>query len=182
MLFRSGPYTGTEGEAITLDGSGSTDPDGTITLYEWDIDNDGTFDYSSSLATQSHTYAQQGTYTINLRVTDDLGATDEATTTATISDTLPTADFTGSPTSGLAPLTVNFTDNSTGYDQPLSYEWDFDNDGIIDSTVQNPSNIYTAGTYSTSLTATDSDGSTNSLTRTDYIARSEEHTSELQSH
>ncbi|HDL20960.1 MAG TPA: choice-of-anchor D domain-containing protein, partial [Nitrospirae bacterium] len=165
-----GPYTATEGQAITLDGSGSTDSDGTITLYEWDIDNDGTFDYSSSSPTQSHTYAQQGTYTINLRVTDDAGATDEATTTATVSDTSPTADFTGSPTSGLAPLTVNFTDNSTGYDQPLSHEWDFDNDGVIDSTVQNPSYTYnTAGTYTVSLTATDSDGSADSLTRTDYI-------------
>ncbi len=166
----NGPYTGIEGQTITLDGSGSTDSDGSIPLYEWDIDNDGTFDYISSSPTQSHTYAQQGTYTINLRVTDDLGATGEATTTATISDTSPTADFTGSPTSGLAPLTVNFTDNSTGYDQPLSNEWDFDNDGTIDSTVQNPSYTYnTAGTYTVSLTVTDSDGSANSLTRTDYI-------------
>ncbi|HDH05784.1 MAG TPA: choice-of-anchor D domain-containing protein, partial [Nitrospirae bacterium] len=166
----NGPYTGVEGQAISLDGSGSTDADGTITLYEWDIDNDGTFDYSSSLPTQSHTYARQGTYTINLRVTDDAGARDEATTTATISDTSPTADFTGSPTSGIAPLTVTFTDNSTGYDQPLSHEWDFENDGVIDSTVQNPSYIYnTAGTYTVSLTATDSDGSADSLTRTDYI-------------
>ncbi|HDZ02228.1 MAG TPA: choice-of-anchor D domain-containing protein, partial [Nitrospirae bacterium] len=166
----NGPYTGVEGQAISLDASGSTDADGTITLYEWDIDNDGTFDYSSSSPIQSHTYASQDTYTINLRVTDDAGATDEATTTATISDTSPTADFTGSPTSGLAPLTVNFTDNSTGYDQPLSHEWDFENDGVIDSTVQNPSYTYnTAGTYTVSLTATDSDGSADSLTRTDYI-------------
>ncbi|HDH06646.1 MAG TPA: choice-of-anchor D domain-containing protein [Nitrospirae bacterium] len=165
-----GPYTGAEGQAITLDGSGSTDSDGTISLYEWDIDNDGTFDYSSSSPAQSHTYAQQGIYAINLRVTDDLGATDEATTTATVSDTSPTADFTGSPTSGLAPLAVNFNDSSTGYDRPLSYEWDFDNDGLIDSTVQNPSYTYnTAGIYTVSLTATDSDGSANSLTMTDYI-------------
>ena len=165
-----GPYTGIEGQLITLDGSGSTDSVGTITLYEWDIDNDGTFDYSSASPIQNHTYAQQGIYTVNLRVTNDLGTTDEATTTATVSDTLPTADFTGSPTSGLAPLAVNFTDNSTGYDQPLSYEWDFDNDGLIDSTVQNPSYTYnTTGIYTVSLTATDSDGSANSLTRTDYI-------------
>ncbi len=137
-----GPYTGTEeGQAITLDGSGSTDSDGTIELYEWDIDNDGIYDYSSSLPTQDHTYDQQGTYTIKLRVTDNVGATDEATTTADISDTSPVADFTGSPTDGEAPLTLNFTNNSTGYDQPLSYEWDFDNDGTIDSTTENP--LYT---------------------------------------
>jgi PKD repeat protein len=166
----NGPYTAIEGQAITLDGSGSTDLDGTIDLYEWDIDNNGIYDYSSPSPTQSHTYAQDGTYTIKLRVTDDLGATDEATTTASISDTAPTASFTGNPTSGTVPLTVSFTNNSTGYDQPLSYEWDFDNNGTVDSTAQNPSYTYTtAGTYSVKLTVTDSDGSTNSLTRTNYI-------------
>ena len=165
-----GPYSGIEGQAITLDASGSFDPDGSISLYEWDIDNDGTYDYSSSLPTQSHTYAQQGTYTAVLRVTNDFGETDGAVATAVISDSSPAADFTGTPTSGTVPLTVNFTDNSTGYDQPLSHEWDFDNDGIIDSTLRNPSYIYnSAGTYTVSLTVTDSDGSINSLTRMDYI-------------
>ena len=165
-----GPYTGIEGQTITLEGSGSYDTDGTITLYEWDIDNNGTYDYSSSSSTQNHTYAQDGTYTVRLRVTDNDGATDEATTTADIPDTSPTADFTGSPTSGSAPLTVNFTNNSTGYDRPLSHEWDFDNDGIVDSTDRNPSYTYnTAGTYTVKLTVTDSDGSIDTLIRTNYI-------------
>ncbi len=165
-----GPYTGFEGQAITLDGSKSTDSDGSIVLYAWDTDNDGTYDYSSSSPMQSHTYVQQGTYMIKFRVTDNLGATDEALTTANISDTSPTADFTGFPTGGMAPLTVNFTDNSTGYDQPLTYEWDIDNNGTIDSTAQTPSYIYiNPGTYTVKLTLTDSDGSTNTLTRTDYI-------------
>ena len=166
----NGPYTDIEGQAVTLDGSGSTDSDGSIALYEWDIDNDGTYDYNLTLPVQSHTYAQNGTYTIKLRVTDDLGATDEATTTATISDTSPTADFTSSPTSGSAPLTVNFTNNSTGYDQPLSHEWDFDNDGIVDSSNQNPIYIYNnQGTYTVKLKVTDSDGSIDTLIRTNYI-------------
>jgi len=165
-----GPYTGIEGQAITLNASGSTDSDGSITLYEWDINNDGTYDYSSTSSTQTHTYSQQGTYTIKLRVTDNLGATTVATTTATISDTSPAANFTGSPTSGTAPLTVNFTNATTGYDQPLSYKWDFDNNGTIDSTAQNPSYTYTAqGTYTVKLTVTDFDGSTNVLTKVNYI-------------
>ncbi len=165
-----GPYANIEGQTITLNGSGSTDPDGYIALYEWDVDNNGIYDYSSSSPTQNHTYAQQGTYTIRLRVTDNIGATNEATTTATISDTSPTAVFTASPTSGLAPLTVNFFDNSTGYDQPLTYAWDFDNNGIIDSTEQNPSVIYTTpGTYTVKLTVTDSDGSQSASIMTDYI-------------
>jgi len=166
----NGPFIDTEGQAIALDGSGSNDPDGNIALYEWDIDNDGTYNYSSSSSTQRHAYSQQGTYTIRLRVTDDLGASASATTTATISDTLPTADFTGSPTSGPAPLTVNFSNSSTGYDQPLTYAWDFDNSGTTHSTDLNPSALYTGqGIYSVKLTVTDSDGSTNTLIRSNYI-------------
>jgi PKD repeat protein len=164
-----GPYSGVEGQAITLDGSGSTDTDGTVDFYEWDIDGDGIYDYGSSSSTYSHTYAQDGTYNIKLRVTDNLGGTDEASATVDISDTSPTADFTGSPTSGSAPLTVNFTDNSTGYDRPLTYVWDFDNDGTTDSTEQNPSYSYNEGTFTVRLTVTDSDGSPDTLTMTDYI-------------
>ena len=39
-----GPYTGNVGEEITLDGGSSYDPDGSIVLYEWDLDNDWNFD------------------------------------------------------------------------------------------------------------------------------------------
>ncbi len=165
-----GPYTGTEGQSVAFDGSGSSDSDGTVDLYEWDIDNDGTYDYSSTLPTRNHTYATDGIYTVKLRVTDNFGATNEATTTADIADTAPTANFNGTPLTGSSPLTVTFTNTSTGYDQPLTYEWDFDNNGTVDSTVTNPQYIYNnAGLYTVKLTATDSDLSTNSLTRTDYI-------------
>gem|GEM_PF-7081015 len=165
-----GPYHGVEGQAILLDGSGSYDVDGNITLYEWDIDNDGVYDYSSTAPTQSHTYTQNGVYTISLRVTDNIGATGEQTTTVTIEDTAPVADFIASQTSGMAPLTVDFINNSSGYDQPLSYEWDFNNDGVIDSYEINPSYTYTtAGQYTVSLKVSDADGSSNTLTRVDYI-------------
>jgi formylglycine-generating enzyme required for sulfatase activity len=56
---------------------------------------------------------------------------------ATISPTAPpVASFTAGPPSGPAPLTVQFTDTSTQY--PTSWQWDFNNDGIVDSTIQNP--------------------------------------------
>jgi PKD repeat protein len=169
VAVSGGPYTGIEGEAITLDGSGSYDPDGYLSSYKWDIDNDGTYEYNTPTP-QSHVYVEDGTYTIRLRVMDNRGGTDTATTTANISDTSPTAGFTGSPTTGPVPLTVNFTDSSTGYDQPLTYQWDFDNDGTTDSTDQNPSYEYTGqGTYTVKLTVSDSDGSPDTLTMTDYI-------------
>ncbi|MDP8210623.1 MAG: PKD domain-containing protein, partial [Candidatus Stygibacter australis] len=61
------------------------------------------------------------------------------------------ADFIADNTSGLAPLEVNFTDLSAG--NITSWEWDFQNDGVIDSSVQNPVWTYEEpGVYSVSLT------------------------------
>ena len=74
----------------------------------------------------------------------------------------PAANFTASPTSGTAPLTVNFTDTSTG--NVTSWAWDFDGDGIEDSTEQNPSYEYTrAGIYSVKLNVTNPAGSDEEL-------------------
>ena len=83
---------------------------------------------------------------------------------------MPTADFSGVPLNGTSPLTVNFTDNSTAYDLPLTYEWDFGDGEAGKSTLQNPSYIYNSpGTYTVILKVTDSDGSTDTLIKTGYI-------------
>jgi PKD repeat protein len=69
-----------------------------------------------------------------------------------------TADFTTDVTRGAAPLTVQFTDRSLG--SPTAWQWDFDNDGNVDSTLQNPSFTYTTpGTYDVRLVATNEVGS-----------------------
>ncbi|WP_230669779.1 PKD domain-containing protein [Methanosarcina barkeri] len=79
----------------------------------------------------------------------------------------PVADFSADITSGNAPLTVNFTDQSTG--TVSSYSWDFNNDGTVDSTEQNPSHTYNAtGTYTVNLTVTNAKGS-DSEVKTGYI-------------
>lgn len=86
-----------------------------------------------------------------------------------VPSSLPIADFTGSPLNGTAPLMVNFTNLSTGSEQPLTYEWDFDIDGITDSTDEHPTHIYTEpGMYSVSLTALDAQNN-NTLTIISYI-------------
>jgi len=69
-----GPYTGTIGEPVTLDGSGSTDPDGTIVAYEWDVDGDGQFDDATGVGPEI-TFTDDGTADIALRVIDDDGDT-----------------------------------------------------------------------------------------------------------
>jgi PKD repeat protein len=79
----------------------------------------------------------------------------------------PVADFTAAPVSGSAPLSVDFKDTSTNL--PTSWAWDFDNNGSVDATTQNPTFSYAApGTYSVKLTATNTAGS-DSETKTDLI-------------
>lgn len=75
-----GPYTGTVGNAISFDGSGSSDSDGTISSYSWKFGDGAT----SIVENPSHAYATPGTYTATLTVTDDDGATDTSTASVTI--------------------------------------------------------------------------------------------------
>ena len=77
---------------------------------------------------------------------------------------VPVAAFSGTPLSGEGPLTVQFTDASTG--NPTSWAWNF-GDGQT-STLQNPSHTYNPGTYDVALTVTNVLG-TNALTKTGYI-------------
>jgi len=66
-----GPYYGNVSEPITLDGSGSYDPDGYISTWKWDINNDGVWDVSGQYATVSFKVA--GNYTVKLMVIDNDG-------------------------------------------------------------------------------------------------------------
>ncbi|MDW7776944.1 MAG: PGF-pre-PGF domain-containing protein [Methanosarcinales archaeon] len=80
-----GPYTGTEGDEITFDGSGSYDIDGNIVSYSWDFGDET----SGSGENPTHTYSQDGTYTITLTVTDNLGAIDSNSTTVEVGKIAP---------------------------------------------------------------------------------------------
>jgi PKD repeat protein len=76
-----GPYAGTVGVPVALDGSGSTDADGTIVSYAWNFGDGAT----GTGATTSHTYAAAGTYSVTLTVTDNDNLVAVAQTTVTVS-------------------------------------------------------------------------------------------------
>ena len=77
------------------------------------------------------------------------------------------ADFIAEPTTGEGATVVQFIDQSTG--EIISWAWDFNSDGVIDSTEQNPICTYTVdGLYSVTLTIAGPYGG-DRLTRTNYI-------------
>lgn len=70
-----GPYSGTVGALVNFDGGGSYDPDGEIVFYEWDWDNNGSFDDKTDSATITYTWSVPFSGIIGLRVTDNEGDT-----------------------------------------------------------------------------------------------------------
>ncbi len=152
-----GPYTGYVGSAITFDGSGSYDPDGSIVSYSWNF-GDGHTDTGKK---PTHIYTGQGTFPVTLTVTDNLGATDTDTTTATISPNQPPeADFSYTPASPTDLDVISFTDTSTDADgEIVNWTWHL-GDGNI-SYEQNPTHKYLDnGTYTVKLTVKDDEGAT----------------------
>jgi PGF-pre-PGF domain-containing protein len=113
-----------------------------------------------------HTYTAPGVYTVGLNATNAVGTgTTEQTDYLTVVAALPSANFTANPTSGRAPLTVQFNDTSTG--DPTSWLWDF-GDGAT-GTAEHPVHTYTAaGVYTVNLTVTNAAGS-NTMVATDLI-------------
>jgi PKD repeat protein len=143
----------------------SSDSDGSVTAWSWRFGDGAT----STEREPTHGYAEPGTYTVRLTVSDDKGAQDEladevrvTTASAPPSNQAPRADF----EIDCRDLTCTFTDRSEDEDGSVErWAWDF-GDGAT-STRQNPSHTYgSAGRYDVVLTVTDDDGAEDGRTRT----------------
>jgi len=158
-----GPYTGDEGSAIILDASGSYDLDDVIVLYEWDLDNDAEYDDATGVATTA-VFNDDGVYTVGLKVTDSYGAYAISSTFVTVDDLGPSGEFSWSPEPQNEGTVVTFTDISlSSPDIIVSWAWDFS--GIGSSADRNPDFVFmNDGTYTVTLTVTDDDGSTVTVT------------------
>ncbi len=82
------PTSGVAPLTVAFDGTASSDADGDALTYAWDLDGDGAFD-DGTAATASFTYAQPGTYTATLRVTDPSGASGTSSVTIAAGNTPP---------------------------------------------------------------------------------------------
>lgn len=144
----------------SFDAGASVDPDGTIASYAWAFGDGSTGDG----ATTSHTYAAGGTYTVTLTVTDDRGGQDVKTKDVTVvANAKPTAAFTSS--ANFLALSFDGTGSADTDGTVDSYAWDFGDGGT--ASTASPNHTYAAaGTYTVKLTVTDSDGATDSVTKT----------------
>ena len=164
--FTATPTSGIAPLAVSFNASSSSDSDGSITSYTWDFKDGAT----GNGETVNHTFSSIGSYNVKLTVTDDKGATDTTTKTINVTETpnqSPTASFTATPTSGVAPLEVSFNASSSSDSDGsiTSYAWDFkDGDTGNGETVNHT--FSSTGSYNVGLTVTDDKGASDSSTKT----------------
>ena len=160
----------TKGDTITISVEAS-DSDGNIKKVHFFIDgvdkaSATNLPYNYSWNTNSESI---GTHSIKTTSVDNDGGSSSDQISVTITETNnnpPIANFTANPTSGAAPLSVNFSDQSTN--TPTTWQWDFGNGST--STQQNPTYTYNSkGTYSVTLTVSNNNGS-DTQTKTNYIS------------
>lgn len=170
-VFSADDTTPDVGQTVTFTDDSENDP----TTWAWTIEGTVGTDYQYVDATSSSSqhphvrFLKPGTYDVSLTATNAEGSDTETKTgyiTVTAPVVAPVAAFSGTPTSGTAPLTVQFTDTSTG--TITGWSWDF-GDGET-ATTQSPSHEYrSAGTYTVNLTVTGPGRGADSEIRTDYI-------------
>src|SRR5262245_801330 len=151
-----GPYAGQTGAAIKFDGSASSDPDGQTLTYKWVFGDGG----SANGITPTHTFADAGSFSVELTVTDTHGASSSSSSSVTVSTAnRPPAANAGGPYAGDAGQTITFSaaQSSDPDGDPLTYSWTFgDGSSAMGSVVRR---AYSApGSYTAQLTVADGRG------------------------
>lgn len=156
--FDTIPQSGLEPLVVNFSNSSTN-----ANFYLWSF-GDGSISYA---ANPSHVYLESGVYTVTLTASNPAGGDTLIRSELITVHGIPTADFEATPTVGLSPLGVTFTNNSQKAD---SYVWDY-GDGLMSITPL-PSHMYTytnPGIYTVVLTASNA-YATDARTRTSYIA------------
>ncbi len=142
-----------------------TDLSKDATGINWDFDNNGVVD--STDRNPIYIYAAQGVYTVNLTASNKNGTNSKLSKITVLEKQIvPVADFSASTTSGNAPLTVKFTDKSSG--APTAWKWSF-GDGSPLVAQYNPTHTYSKpGTYTVKETVSNAAGKDTEI-KTNYM-------------
>ena len=155
-----GPYVGDEGSPITLNASGSSDPDGDALRYRWDFNNDEKWDSEwSSNPTVSHTWDDDYSGVVRLAVTDGL-LTSTNTAQVTVKNVPPKVEAGSDKTAECGIDEVAFSGSFTdpGRLDTHVIKWDF-GDGSTATGALTPTHKYSnTGKYTVTLTVTDDNG------------------------
>jgi PKD repeat protein len=148
-----GPYTGAAGAAVSFNGSGSTDPNNLPLTYLWSF-GDGN---ESSVANPTHTYANGGSYSVALTVSNGTTQSTAGTGATITAPSLPALIASaGGPYTVAAnqPLVLDGTQSTDPSSRQLNFTWDF-GDGTT-GTGSNPIHVYTkAGNYVVNVNVND---------------------------
>lgn len=133
------------------------------TAFNWNFGDGATSNLQNP---PPHTYANDGPYLVTLTVSNPCG--NSSFMLPVIIQTAPSAGFTASPTSGCAPLTVQFTDQSSA--NAMAWNWSFPGGTPSSSTEENPVVVYnTPGVYDVQLIVSNAHSS-DTLAQHDLIA------------
>ncbi|MBD3247611.1 PKD domain-containing protein [Candidatus Pacearchaeota archaeon] len=148
------PYMCNEGSNVTLDASNSFDNETGIALYEWDVDNDGSYDDGTGVTKNFTCPSGPALQTVKVRVKDYAGNSDEASSSVNISNVAPVCNGINAFTDYAVGEPTNLYENASDVVDSLQYNWDFD-DGNND--VGNPANytFTSAGVYNVSVVVND---------------------------
>lgn len=140
------PAQGTAPLALLVDASGAQDEWG-VQTWEWDTNiADGLTFGDGSGASLPFLFDEPGGYYVYVRVTDNSGVSAIASFPVRVGAPPQVVRLEASPAAGPAPLSVAFQMEAVSLiGGSLSYYWDFDGDNVTDSTEQNPSFIFPAG-------------------------------------
>lgn len=167
--FTATPTSGAAPLAVHFDASGSSAPAGQIQAYDWDFKNSNTFKDASGVQADN-TFDQVGTYTVQLRITDNTGQFAVVTKDITVQGpNLPTATIDIPTSDGNYYTGTQYTfngDKSTSPNGKINaYEWDF-GDQTPKATTRTATHTYkAAGDYFVGLTVTDEKGSKSQTTQ-----------------
>lgn len=175
-LLTGTPTSGTAPLTVTLNASASHPPlnGGTIKGYTFSF-GDGSAAVSQSTPTVQHSYSAVGTYQANATVTDTGGGTGTSANVAIAVKSptaAPTAALKATPTSGTAPLTVDFSaadshdPNSGGSIKQYSFNFGDGSAYVVQKTSTVKHTYTSAASYVASVTVTDAEGGTASASVT----------------
>ena len=118
---------------VTLDASGSTDPNGDPLKYSWDLNGDKKYGDATG-AVQTRTFASPGTFRVGVRVTDPAGSSNNAVGfVSVLQDKPPVVSLSASPATPAVGAPVTFTATASDPDGTVAaIDWDIDGDGQFD--------------------------------------------------